>query len=621
MDNRTIAAIDVGQATTQAALFTTVGLDLQLVGVTSVPTPRGPRADLALGIRRVLVNLQTATGFSLLSDDGERALAASSDGVGPDEWLLTADAGGPVRVAVAGVIDDISGQSALRAALIAGAAVADLFAINDGRPEHHKARDLRNNPVDMILIAGGVDEGLFAGGGGRQVLNIAQTVAMASPRPRYDPRGRATVVFAGSADARPEVSDRLAACTNLIFADNVRPDLHLENLAGARQAVVDVFRHQVMPADSRWQGVAAFAGRTGLLPTGMACLHATELLAAGTKRDVIIVDVGESVLNVYSSIAHELNRTVTDEAGLNFDCPGALVDLANASLTWLPQDLTVDEVGDVLATQRRRPASLPLTWSELMVRQAADRERIRAALDGHRKVAALLKGIHRQRNVDEVLGTYFAVGGQTIVDLATIGVVLATGRQVATATTPGQVLGMVLDGVQPQGVTQILSDSAGLLPHLGAMATLDEALAAQIIGDNWFDQIGLVVAPVPRERGGPVFRRQGASIATVRIERADGTQMRETVDYGVLKRIPLASGEVVRVTVTPDRAHNAGGGFGATTRMSGGGSVGIILDGRGRPVIMPQNPARRKAKVAEWLRVIDAYPDDVLAITAAGEAM
>ena len=330
MDNKkTIAAIDVGQATTRAALFEWVGPDLRLTGLVSVPTPRGRQAELAVGIRSALEELQGMTGATLLADQQaqEPRVAAPSQG-GPDEWLLTTDAGGPVRVAVAGVIDDISGQSALRAALSAGAAVSDLFAINDGRPDHHKARDLRHNPVDLVLIAGGVDEGLFAGGGGRQVLNIAKTVAMSNPRPRYDPSGRSTVVFAGSTEARPDVADRLDGSTELVFADNVRPDLGLENLASARQAIVEAFRGRVMTGDQRWRGVEQYAGRTGVLPTGMACLHATELIAAAWKENVIVVDIGEAALNIYSAIDHELNRTVTDEAGLNFDCPADLADQA-----------------------------------------------------------------------------------------------------------------------------------------------------------------------------------------------------------------------------------------------------------------------------------------------------
>lgn len=620
MDKRTIAAVDIGHATTQAALFETVGLSLRLLGLVRVPTPRGPSADFASAMRCALLELQEETRAQLLDDTANPLSVAAGYAGAPDDWFVTADAGGPVRVTVAGVIDDISGQSALKAALSSGAAVADLLAINDGRPDHHKARDLRHNPVDVILLAGGVDEGLFTGGGGRQVVNIAKMIAMASPRPRYDPAGRTTVVFAGSTEARPEVASQLSDTTELLFADNVRPDLGLENLAGARHAIMDLFRSRVMPVDGKWTGVASYAGNGGIVPTGLACSHAAELLAAAWKANVVVADIGEATLNMYSVIDHELNRTVIDECGLNFDCPADLAGLADAALAWLPVEVGRDEVGNVLATQRLRPAAVPQTWRELLVQQAATRERLRVALDGHRRVAALLKGIHRQRNIDEVLGTYFSVGGQTIVDLTRVSVILATGRQVANATTPGQAMSLILDGLQPQGITQILADRSGLLPHLGALARKDETLAAQVLGENWYERLGVVVAPVPRERGGSLFRRQGARLASVRIEREDGTQIRETVEYGQLKRIALQDNEVVRVTVSPDRGHDAGAGYGTTARLAGGGRLGVILDGRGRPVSLPQNPARRQSRIASWLKTLEAYPDSVLAAAGAGEA-
>ncbi len=603
MDKRTIAAVDVGQATTQAALFETVGLSLRLAGLVRVPTPRGPGACLSAAVATALAELERQAAEPL-----------------PAEVFLTTDAGGPVRVTVAGVIDDISGQSALKAALSSGAAVADRLAINDGRPDHHKARDLRHNPVDMIVLAGGVDEGLFTGGGGRQVVNIAKTIAIANPRPRYDPSGRTAVVFAGSTEARPDVAEQLQPATDVLFADNVRPDLGLENLAGARQAILQTFRSRIMPADGRWAGLDEYAGGDGVVPTGLACIHATELLAAAWKANVIAAGIGEATLDVHSVIDHEPNRTVIDEVGLNHDCPASLAALTDAAMAWLPLEIEREAAGNILATQRLRPAAVPQTWDELLVQQAAARERLRLALDGHRKIAALLKGIHRQRNIDEVLGAYFSVGGQTTVDLTRISVILATGRHVAAATAPGQIMAMILDGLQPQGITQILSDANCLLPHLGALARADESLAALVLSEGWYERLGVVVAPVPRERGGSLFRRIGARIATVRVEREDGTQVRETVEYGSLKRIPLRENEVVRVTVSPDRRHDAGAGYGMTARLAGGGRLGVILDGRGRPVSLPQNPSRRRSRIASWLKTLEAYPEAVLAEAGAGEA-
>jgi len=618
MDKRLIVGLDIGQATTQAALFGSFGPSLRLMGVARVPTPHDPCMPLAPAVEAVLRRLESRTGVSLL-DAGGQPLIDPEAGLTAESWFLTADSGGPLRVAVAGVIDDISGQSALKAALRAGASVADVLAINDGRGDHERARDLRRDPVDLILLAGGVDEGLYSGGGGRQVVNIAATIAKAAPRTRYNPEAMARVLFAGSTEARPDVQEALRGVCEVTFADNVRPDLAIENLAGARDALLEMFWGQIMPECGRWENLPAYGGHAGLLPSGTAITTAAELLAATWRSDLLIADIGETMVNLVSVIDHELNRTVSDELGLNQDCPQSVEALAEAASLWLPLDIGAETIGNVLGTTRIRPAALPQTWHELLIQHAAARQRLRTALDGHRQVAALIKGIHRQRNIDEVLGTYMAVGGQTIVDLSRIRLMVATGRHVARATSPGQVLGMMLDGIAPQGTTQLLYDQHGLLPHLGAMATWNEALAPQLLGDSWFDRLALVVAPVQVERGGPLFRRHGSRMATVRIQREDGTTLRETIEFGSIKRIPLEPGEIVRVVVHPERSYNAGGGFGTTVRMEGGGALGVVLDGRGRPIIMPQNPARRRERVSAWLRAIEAYPDAIVA-AGAGEA-
>lgn len=620
MDKKTIVAIDCGQAVTQAALFESVGLSLRLLGVATAPTTAGePESGLSRGVIAALRQLEAKTDVALL-DEHLRPLSAEDTPAAPHAWMVTTDSRGSVRVMVAGVIDDISGQSALKAAMGTGAAVADLLAINDGRLEHHRARDLRTNPVDLVLLAGGVDEGLYSGGGGRQVVHMARTIAMAHPRPRYNPRDRITVIFAGSAEARPDIARQLGDVADVVWADNVRPDLAIENTSGARRAILEAFRMRVVPRDSDYRGLEPFASTAQLTPTGMAVSGAVELLAGAWKSDVLFADIGEVTTSIYSVIDRQVNRTVTDEIGLNRGEVPDVGSLAQDAGAWLPMERSPGEVANILALQQLRPAAIPATWVELCIQQAAARERLRWSLDAHRQLVALLKGIHRQRNIDEVLGAYVAVGGQTLVDLSRIKYIVATGRLVREATHPGQVMGMVLDGLQPQGLTQVMADEGNMLPHLGAMAAVDSALAAETLAEGWLTRLGLVVAPVPRERGGPLFRRYGSRMARVRIERQDGTLVRETVDYGLVKRIPLPEEETVRVTVSPERGYNVGAGLGFSYTTAGGGVLGVVLDGRGRPIISPLNPARRRSRVATWLRAIGGYPDSLLAEAGHGEA-
>jgi hypothetical protein len=39
-----------------------------------------------------------------------------------------------------------------------------------------------------------------------------------------------------------------------------------------------------------------------------------------------------------------------------------------------------------------------------------------------------------------------------------------------------------------------------------------------------------------------------------------------------------------------------------------GGVVGLVLDGRGRPFVMPADDATRRNKILEWNQALDIYP-------------
>ena len=47
----------------------------------------------------------------------------------------------------------------------------------------------------------------------------------------------------------------------------------------------------------------------------------------------------------------------------------------------------------------------------------------------------------------------------------------------------------------------------------------------------------------------------------------------------------------------------------ASMRPIEGGVVGIVLDGRGRPLTLPADSGARLGKLTEWNRAMRMYPD------------
>ena len=84
---------------------------------------------------------------------------------------------------VAGVVREMTAESAKRAALGAGAIVMDTIASNDRRKPHEQIQRIRELRPDMVLVSGGTD-----GGDTKKVIEIAELIAPARPRPPVPPR-------------------------------------------------------------------------------------------------------------------------------------------------------------------------------------------------------------------------------------------------------------------------------------------------------------------------------------------------------------------------------------------------------------------------------------------------
>ena len=82
----------------------------------------------------------------------------------------------------------------------AGAIVMDVIASNDKRRPHEQIQRIRELRPDMVLLSGGTD-----GGNTTQVVQLAELVAPAKPRPRFGSAYQLPIIFAGNAEARGEI--------------------------------------------------------------------------------------------------------------------------------------------------------------------------------------------------------------------------------------------------------------------------------------------------------------------------------------------------------------------------------------------------------------------------------
>ena len=177
-----IVATDCGSTTTKAILIELVDGHYRQTQRGEAPTTvEAPFADVTLGVTNSVTELQELSGRRLIADDGTVIRRTSlTDPNGCDVYISTSSAGGGLQMMVAGVVRQMTAESAKRAALGAGAIVMDTIASNDNRKPHEQIQRIRELRPDMVLLSGGTD-----GGDHKKVVELAELIAPAKPRPRF----------------------------------------------------------------------------------------------------------------------------------------------------------------------------------------------------------------------------------------------------------------------------------------------------------------------------------------------------------------------------------------------------------------------------------------------------
>jgi hypothetical protein len=89
-----------------------------------------------------------------------------------------------------------------------------------------------------------------------------------------------------------------------------------------------------------------------------------------------------------------------------------------------------------------------------------------------------------------------------------------------------------------------------------------------------------------------------------------GEVQEHQITAGDLKVISLEVGDTVSCKLVPNGGRidvGAGRGTIFETELHGG-LVGIVLDGRGRPIELPESGSERIKKLTSWFETMNAYP-------------
>ena len=327
----TILATDCGSTTTKAILIEKRQEEYRLIVRGEAPTTvEAPFEDVTRGVLNSVREVEELSGKKIL--DGEdiiKPIRGKDDGV--DIYVSTSSAGGGLQMMVAGVVITMTAESAARAALGAGAIVMDVIASNDGRLPHEKIERIRTLRPDMILLSGGVDGGTIS-----HVVELAELIRAADPKPRFGIGYELPVIYAGNTDARELILKTLEEKTALVIVENIRPVLERENLNPARHKIHDLFMEHVMAHAPGYKKLMTWTD-VPIMPTPGAVGLLVETVARKQHIEVIGVDIGGATTDIFSVIKGVFNRTVSANLGLSYSISNVLAETGVENLIrWLP---------------------------------------------------------------------------------------------------------------------------------------------------------------------------------------------------------------------------------------------------------------------------------------------
>lgn len=162
-------------------------------------------------------------------------------------------------------------------------------------------------------------------------------------------------------------------------------------------------------------------------------------------------------------------------------------------------------------------------------------------------------------------------------------------------------MAMMIDAFQPEGITQLAVDSIFMMPHLGVLSEVHPLAATEVFEKDCLIHLGPCVAP----KGNAKY---GAKILEYRLTIA-GETLADTLNSGQMRLHTLEPGQSAELELNPARGMDVGNGPGRSLKTTiTGGVVGLVLDGRGRPLTLPENQAERERKVTEWNNALKVYP-------------
>jgi hypothetical protein len=575
-----ILIADCGSTMTKVVLLDIIDGQHRFVAYAESPsTVNDTWGDVSVGVTEAILQLEETTGRTLFGGDGQLIIPETPNGVGIDGFFAISSAAEPLRVVLVGLARDISLASARRAVLSTYARIEAQISLEQepgsGQPstDDDKISALWHASPEVVCVVGGTD-----GGAEAPVLDIVHDIVAVALY--LIGEGGPSVIFAGNEQLRDAVTKELEDLASLQIVDNVRPQPDVENIGSMAEEIELAFYDRKL---KRLPGVDVLNrwSRGPVLPTARTAEYTIRYCdrAWNPSKPALGVDIGSASVTLNVCQGGRPLATVRNDIGTGYGV-GSLLEQVEMDdiLRWLPFELDGLEARHRLLNRMLKPDTIPHTREDLLLELAAARQAVRLILRD------ALPGWPGLSGLDARAGMIPACDP-----------LVGSGGLLAHVPYHGYAALLLLDALQPVGISELYLDEYNLLASLGAVASAQPLAMVQTLRGGGLAYLGTAIAPIGHAG-------RGDRAVTVRAISKE-TDFSTDVQYGSLAALPLqflASG--TEIEVVPSHAFDIGLGPGRSYKMTyRGGSVGLIVDARGRPLVFDDDPEVQRSHVDGWL--------------------
>jgi len=456
---------DVGSTTTKLLLLEVGGGEFKALGAVSVSTTvEKPSEDVCIGFFDGVRQLSDQTGVKLVDEGGSLTVP----------YRTTSSAGGGLQILVVALASSDSGSIAEAVTYSAGGVVLDSFAIDDEKPRVEKIRRMKMLSPDLVILAGGYDDGAVAG-----VVNMAQLLAFSRPKPKFG-GGKLPLVFCGNHQVKPFIAGLLGELFSISYADNIRPDGLTFNLKPAIAEVHRLFMNHVMQMAPGYARLSELTS-TPIIPTPAGVERILENYASSVGGNVVLADMGGATTDIFSNIRGGFQRTVAANTGMSYSLSNIIREAGSERVFSHIPAIDTGTARNWILSKTLFPTVIPADETAEAIECAAAAEGMRLAWMHHLEISYTRSKVGFTERVRRLGKCKFDEAFKTVYGdrfrISDVSVIIGAGGVMACAT-PRRAAWILASGFRPKGITTLMVDRHFQSPHMGVLSDSypDEAL-------------------------------------------------------------------------------------------------------------------------------------------------